>query len=404
MLTKDLSIVRYEDRNVFPDRLVKNKHQHYILYAQRMIDIYKNGLGKMRKELHAQVRNLFESEYDCPPKRIDAFCKLLDEAGTFDLAKGKKAPDLRIKLFRIASQFHPLVRTKDRLFEHPEDEVKKHIADEFKKKWEDIESEMFADVIDFHRLKSFNGFEDPGDLLSRYNIAQIQAALFPAVRLRIRIGEDFKTVLTYAKLARLMHTIEFIGNGNYRVILDGPASVLRNTKRYGVNMAKFIPALVACTDWDLDADIATRRKGFMRRLRLSSKEKLRSHLPSPKEFDSSYESSFAEKWGDERREGWKLIREGGVLHRGQKVFVPDFLLEHEDGRKVYLEIVGFWTPQYLKAKIEVLQLFKEHPILVAIAETSARQLNSLPGNVIRFKTSLSLKDALTSLSSLSENL
>jgi len=29
------------------------------------------------------------------------------------------------------------------------------------------------------------------------------------------------------------------------------------------------------------------------------------------------------------------------------VFVPDFTFRHEDGTQACLEIVGFWTPEYL---------------------------------------------------------
>ena len=59
-------------------------------------------------------------------------------------------------------------------------------------------------------------------------------------------SDDFKTILRYAKLARLMHTIVRTGEGRYRFRFDGPASVLRHTRRYGAAMARFLPALIAC--------------------------------------------------------------------------------------------------------------------------------------------------------------
>ena len=55
---------------------------------------------------------------------------------------------------------------------------------------------------------------------------------------------------------------------------------------------------------------------------------------------------MADKFGP-TRDGWQLIREGEILHEGQKTFVPDFTFRHEDGTQVFLEIVGFWTPEYL---------------------------------------------------------
>ena len=59
--------------------------------------------------------------------------------------------------------------------------------------------------------------------------------------------------------------------------------------------------------------------------------------------------------GAEARDGWTLVREGEVLHEGQKVFVPDFVFRHDDGRVVLMEIIGFWTPEYLEAKAATLR-------------------------------------------------
>jgi predicted nuclease of restriction endonuclease-like RecB superfamily len=91
------------------------------------------------------------------------------------------------------------------------------------------------------------------------------------------------------------------------------------------------------------------------------------------------------------------VREGEILHRGQKVFVPDFLFRHESGKSVLLEIVGFWTPEYLQAKVQTLEAFRDHPILLAVAESSARTLPELGNRAIAFKTSLPIKAVLQRL-------
>jgi predicted nuclease of restriction endonuclease-like RecB superfamily len=135
------------------------------------------------------------------------------------------------------------------------------------------------------------------------------------------------------------------------------------------------------------AVLQTRRPGWLVGLDLSSADGLHSHLPPPEEFDSRVEEAFARRWG-ENREGWTLQREGEILHRGQKVFFPDFVLRHRDGRTVLLEIVGFWTPEYLQAKFHTLQLFQWHSILVAVAESARRQMADLPPGAIPFKTVL----------------
>ena len=162
-------------------------------------------------------------------------------------------------------------------------------------------------------------------------------------------------------------------------------------------MARFLPALVACRNWRMHAVIATRRKGWTVGLDLSSGDGLHSHLPPPTEFDSQVEEAFAEKWGPEARDGWTLLREAEILHRGQKVFVPDFAFRHADGRTVLMEIVGFWTPEYLQAKLETLRTFEDSHILIAVAASVQLKLEELPTEIIPYKSGLLVKDVLARL-------
>jgi hypothetical protein len=125
-------------------------------------------------------------------------------------------------------------------------------------------------------------------------------------------------------------------------------------------------------------------------------------LPPPEEFDSSVEETFAERWGGEPRDGWTLAREAEILHRGQHVFIPDFVFRHGDGRRVLLEIIGFWTPEYIEAKLKTLALFEGEPILLAVAETLTKSTDgsasvAWPVGTIFFKTALKIKDVLERL-------
>lgn len=122
----------------------------------------------------------------------------------------------------------------------------------------------------------------------------------------------------------------------------------------------------------------------------------RSHLPPADEFDSSVEERFATRFGAER-EGWQLIREGEILHQGQSAFVPDFAFRHQDGTQVLVEIVGFWTPEYLASKRETLRKFRERRILIALPERSVRENAAIGESVILYKTALKLQPVLEAL-------
>jgi hypothetical protein len=399
MLTRELAIAEFDFArgSVHPDRLTMKSHGRYLARADQMLDMYRQGLGRTRRELHRAVAEAFAGEDDCPQRRIDAFCKLLDDAGEYQRDRRGEAAALRREVFRRAAPKHPLVHSTDRLFENGEVRVKLQIAEELGRSWPDIEARLFADIIEYHRLQSFAGYADGRALLSRYNVAQVQAALFDAESVSVWARADFKTILRYAKLARLMHKIVRLESGEFLFRFDGAASIARETRRYGAALARFLPALVACRDWRMHAVVQSRFGSWKLGLDLSSKEGLTSHLPPPEEFDSELERDFAEKWGPEPREGWKLIREGEVLYSGQKVFVPDFVFRHDDGRIVLMEVVGFWTPEYLEAKTETLREFSRHPILLAVAEPLRQRLPGLGTDLVTFKTVLKVGDVLTRL-------
>ncbi len=130
MLTRDQAIAVYDFQSgqVHPDRLTQRTHAHYLHYAEQMLQVYRKGSGKTRKELHGAVNSFVAAEPDCPQRRIDAFCKLLDDVSVYDRDRRGRAVELRRQVFRLAARYHPLVQTADRLFEHAESQVKARIA------------------------------------------------------------------------------------------------------------------------------------------------------------------------------------------------------------------------------------------------------------------------------------
>jgi predicted nuclease of restriction endonuclease-like RecB superfamily len=395
MLTSEHAIIEYSDGQAFPDRLTQNTHRHYLDYAERMLAIYREGLGRQRRRLHGDIEAIFADEPDCPVRRVQAFCRLLDDAGTFQSDPSGVSTKLRLDVFSRAASLHPLVRQPDRLFEHEEQASKTRIAQELRTSWDRIEQGLYADVISFQVLEEFAGYPTPAAFLSRYNVAQLQACLYHAQSMTVVATEDLKTIVRYAKLARLLHEIVRLGPSTYRITFSGPASVLRETRRYGVNFARFLPALLACKGWTMTADLPTPWK-TPAKLVVSAEDGFTSHLPPTQEFDSALEESFAARFGPQR-DRWQLIREGEILHDRQKTFVPDFTFRHEDGTEVLLEIVGFWTPEYLAGKRETLRRFRDHRILIAVPKSSLRDGAAIGDNVLVYKSALKLPPVLAAL-------
>jgi predicted nuclease of restriction endonuclease-like RecB superfamily len=383
MLRKEHTLFDVRNDHVIPDRITKARHSAYPKYAEEMIAVFGDGIGKTRQELEREVERILDADPDSPLRRPKAFFKLLEDASTFDTDRGHKAWRVRKEVMDLAVGSHPLKRLGGGIWGKPEAAVKDAIAKKLGREWQDIEGSLFTDIIQYHKLLSFDGY--PADeLLNRYNIGQCQAALFDCIKLRVEATEQFKEILTYAKLARLLHEITRVGEGRYVFEFSGPASVLRDTQRYGTSMAKFLPSLLRCRGWKMEAQIKMGKRPV--RFLLSPEDRLRPAWAEEKTaFDSSIEETFMAKWGDEPRNGWSLSRERDILWKDQHVFTPDFLLTHQDGRRVFLEIAGFWTPEYVKQKRATLAQFSKETIVLAVPDALHDQYADLGRPLVRYK-------------------
>ncbi|SNQ61069.1 DUF790 family protein [Candidatus Methanoperedens nitratireducens] len=83
--------------------------------------------------------------------------------------------------------------------------------------------------------------------------------------------------------------------------------------------------------------------------------------PNIETFDSAIEKEFSLL----NFNGWSCKREPALMKAGQYAFIPDFSLER-NGTRIYVEIIGFWTPEYLKNKIQKINLLTEKENLILL--------------------------------------
>jgi predicted nuclease of restriction endonuclease-like RecB superfamily len=380
---------------VVPDR-IKQGQAEYLGYAEQMLELFRSGVGRTRRDLERAVERVLDADSTAPLRRAKAFYKLLEEVSVFDTDESQKSWRLRKQVMELAAPYHPLKRLSEGLIGRDEKAVKEEIAAKVGQPWPEIEDNLFNDVMEFHKLTSFEGYSSAKELLNRYNVAQAQGVFYECTRMRVEARGDFKRILRYAKLARLLHFISMVGDSHYIFEFTGPASDLRETRRYGPNMAKFLPSLLRCQDWKMDAVIAV--PWGTCRYSLSPADGL---VPSWEEkksdFDSSIEEAFVEKWGNQPREGWTLLREAEILWKDQHAFVPDFVLRHEDGRQVFLEIAGFWTKEYIEQKRANLALFNKELIVIAAPEDIQDKYRDLGRPVVSYKGRLLIGPVLEAL-------
>lgn len=245
-------------------------------------------------------------------------------------------------------------------------------------------------------------------MLARYNLALAQAVLYDATEMRIRVWDHFGTVFSYVKLFGLMHRIypidaegervaETDRADGYEAVLDGPASLFSQTRKYGIRLANFLPALPQCDRWEMEAAIADDDAASRTRtLALDHTDSLSSHYSSGDEFDSDVERTLADKWERANTE-WELVREDDVLDLGEEVMLPDFAVEHPDGRRALLEIVGFWTPEYPDEKLSKIRDADVDNLVVAVSERldcAEEDFGDTADRVLWFKSGIHVYDVV----------
>jgi predicted nuclease of restriction endonuclease-like RecB superfamily len=183
---------------------------------------------------------------------------------------------------------------------------------------------------------------------------------------------------------------------------------VKSTIRYGVQFAKFLPALLLCGRWEMEADVQPPGVPSREPLRysLDDRTELRSHFKASGLFDSRLEADFAAefeaKYGGDARRGWELAREDELILAGDAVMIPDFSFTHrKDGRRALLEIVGFWHPQYLRRKLaKVRQAGRKDLILLVYKSANVAEGEfeaASAGEVLTFTRKPVLKEVLAAV-------
>lgn len=431
MLTADLARSRTRDGTVQP-LFIDTDDPRYRETARELIQIFDDHLGEPKGELEETVDQLTVADTDY--KIVQGLAKLLKDECEFETVAPVAPRTIRQRLFEKANASYPIVRQPTLGEDTRKLEVYSAVADNLGISLEDCYRGMYADLDENKRLVRFGNraveeytatdatttrltgtsAESYADdtitvdwLLTRYNLALAQAVLYDATQMRIQIWDHFSTVFSYVKLFGLMHRIYPIDtDGNrvtgtdaaagYEAILDGPASLFSQTRKYGIRLANFLPALPLCDRWEMQADIHDETATGTHTFTIDHTAGLSSHYTAQDEFDSDLEQTLAHKW-ERATTDWELVREDDVLDLGAEVMIPDFALEHPDGRRAILEIIGFWTPEYLEEKLEKIRTADLDHLLVAVSERldcSADDFEGASDRLLWFKSGIHVYDVV----------
>lgn len=399
MLTSDLLLTRKRGPYLEP-RYVNTSAPEIIDLAQTLIGIFTDHQGQTRGALHAALDARAAEATDYRVQR--GLAKLLeDDRCEFRIDSIDEPETLRTQVFALARENHPVVREPDLIYPVTRDHILEQVALQYQTSTENIARSLYADLSDNHLLDHFDA-PDPAWLLNRYNVALAQAMFYRCTRMRLSVHRNlpvrYKQLFKFIKFFRLIHDIRGDRDAGYEMVLDGPVSMFRLSQKYGIQLAVFLPALLLCTRWKMEAHIELsdgRAGDFV----LDDHHKLISHYKDQTVYDSLLEETFATRF-EKSKTDWVMERETEIVNLKDTVFIPDFAFRHPDGRTALLEIVGFWHPDYLRRKLDKLRRANRRDLVVAVSRdlnVEEDDFKDVPGHVFFFKSRIQPKDVIDRL-------
>ncbi|MUG93314.1 DUF790 family protein [Scytonema sp. UIC 10036] len=403
MLPGDLLSHRQNGEEIVPKRLKVDDKT--LGMAAELIGFFQKAVSSSQGVLE---RQLLEFEGDTPDYKVKRGLAYILKSSfcTFEVVSPLEPQMLREKVFALAAKSVPSRELTEVTLQTIALELSRELEREVVS--EQVRNGLYADLSENKILTAFDA-PQPEGLLHRYNLSQVQGVFYKASQLTINahrnVPGQYKLLFRYLKLFQLMSYIEGDADHGFTITIDGPTSLFTPSTRYGLAIAKLIPALLHVTKWSLSATLQIRdfytNTWKTGRFTLNSDCGLVTHYPPGKPYDSMLEQSFADKW-DALKTDWVLEREVDLIPIPGSVMIPDFRLVHPDGRSFLLEIVGYWRPEYLQKKFAQVRRAQSHNLILAISERlnlekAGVKLNDVPARIIWFKDKLLPKSVLAVL-------
>lgn len=383
MLPLELLRVRRHGGRVRPLYLDVERHGGL---CRTLIDVFEAHVGLKKGWLESKLEELENASGDF--KLVRGLSTLLFRRCSFrvrrDLAVDPKTA--RRVVFEHASI--PPITAEERA------EVIRAAASRLGVSPEALEEALWADSDSELVLESFLR-PDPAALVAEYNLECARTLVARASRLRVYSGPEWRRVFMLAKRFWLMYLAARDEEG-FGLVVEGVGET-RGSNLYAERLVSFFDGLLNLRDWRLVAEVPARSGGRRHVFELDSQEALRLGfgrvvVPAAPSFDSEVERRFYYAFRS-LNTGWTIERESEPLLAGGEVFIPDFTLK-KDGRKVFVEIVGFWTKDYLERKARKLALLRGVDLIVLADKShSSSKLSEIPG-VIFFEGDVPLKPIL----------
>jgi predicted nuclease of restriction endonuclease-like RecB superfamily len=365
MLTKDLLKFRRRGDYIKPV-FIGTVDPMLLELAEKLLAVYsfeQDSGGMTRGEISELVEPVLKSVSD--PKISRGLNKLIQDRCIFEQPAEYDYAEMRRQVFR---------RSAELLKQHTEFETYRETILNDPENGDFVRQDIFADLPENEHLVKLKPMF-PRELLERYNCAQVQSLLIYADEMEIKVADDrqaeMRRLFKYLKFFRLLADIEQLkpsssekGFLKMRLSVSGPASLLENTRKYGLQLASFFPAVCAMRKWSLKADVKLKDKRY--RLILDESSGLVSHYRNFSAYVPE-EIAMFHRLFKQKVEDWKIVGDTPFIKgQGQEIIFPDLSFCDSAGQVMHLELFHRWHYGSLLKRLEFCEKNMDLPLLLGV--------------------------------------
>ena len=339
-----------------------------------MIKVFSGSVGQVREKLEEAAKQVLDV---FPGNAVvgRGLEKLLLDRTEFDTEAKTELTELRRKVFVRSSS---IIKGKGTFSLRGFDEgdsvnllkYQNEIAQKIGVSVADLGRQLYGDLPPFQQVLNFRKMSATG-LLHRYNCAQIQGLLLRCEAMTICLPESgaakLRQLLKYLRFNKLLVKISHHQKKKKTLMLeiDGPLSMFVNTQKYGFNLANFFPAILHQPSWELDAEVMM-RKNQLHSLYLDQACGIISHYRQFLSYVPEEIALFSQQLS-KNLPSWQLTSSSDYVPLiGESLCFPDYLLTHNSGKKVALELFHTWHAAPLRNRLQQLDEQNEFPLLIGV--------------------------------------
>jgi len=365
VLTKDLILCKIAGGRLKP-QFVDTVDAELLDLAERLLAAYNPETAPVREDIEELTTQTVQGFRTA--KLAQGILKIIDDQAVFSSPQDMDYAAARFSLFQKAAE--ALRANPGQTEEQYQQRLKETTADNPLASRESI----FEDLPDNDRLVRLS-FITPKQVLERYNCALVQALLLHASSIQLVVHDTdaakLRRLFKYLKFFRLLAriTTDKTTDGDnapdkLNIVIDGPASLFEQSKRYGFQLACFFPAVCALDHWSMRAEIEW--KDAKRFLVLDESSGLVSHYHNFTAY-APEEIQLFHRYFKESVKDWTIVGNAPFIRAdGNDIIFPDFSFMHTDGTLVHLELFHRWHATQIMPRLDWFEKHPSAPLVIGI--------------------------------------